>query len=53
MIFGHCHSDDTKADLEDNNDTTKLSNFSGFWTLIHKQKKALLEVGMLKEGALQ
>lgn len=52
MIFGHCHSDDTRADLEDNNSTAKLSNLFGLAILTHKPP-TLLEVEMLKEGALQ
>lgn len=52
MIFVSCHSDHTTADLKDNNNTAKLSNF--FWssTLTHTHtKKALLVVKLLKEGA--
>lgn len=51
MIFGHCDSDDTRTDLEDNNNTAKLSNLFGFSTLT--QKEALLEVEMLKAGVQQ
>lgn len=52
MIFVSCHSDHTTADLKDNNNTAKLSNF--FWssTLTYTHtKKALLVVKLLKEGA--
>jgi len=50
MIFGHHHSDDTRADLKDDNGTAKLSNFFGF-QLLHTHKKSIIKSWNVRRGS--